>query len=70
MTTPLFSMKPSGNQHKGATLSRAMVLNFLRLKDHLQILSLGRRPPLKILPGKIAKIGLFVGLSTVIRVHV
>jgi len=38
------------------------VLNLLRLEDHLQILSLGRGPPLIIVPWKIAKIGLFVCL--------
>jgi len=38
------------------------VLNLLRLEDLLQILSLGREPPLKVVPLKIAKIGLFVCL--------
>ena|SRR6218665_2318686 len=41
---------------------RSVVLNLLRLEDHLQILSLSRGPPLKILPRKIAKISLFVCL--------
>ena len=39
------------------------VLNLLRLEDHLQTLPLGRGPPLKIVPWKIAKIGLFVFIS-------
>jgi len=38
-----------------------VVLSLLRL-DHLKILSLSRGPPLKIVPWKIAKIGLFVCL--------
>jgi len=32
------------------------VLKLLRLEDHLQILSLGRGPPLKIMPWIIAKL--------------
>jgi len=39
-----------------------VVLNLFRLEDHLQILSLGRGPPLKIVPRIIAKIGLFLCL--------
>src|SRR6218665_2575096 len=38
------------------------VLNLMRLLDNLQILSLGRGPPLKIVAWKIAKICLFVCL--------
>jgi len=41
----------------------AAVLNLLRLENHLQILSLGCGPPLKIVPWKIAKIGLCVFIS-------
>ena len=41
---------------------RPAVLNLLRLEDHLHVLALGRRPPLKIVPWKIAKIGMFVCL--------
>jgi len=37
----LFSNNPDGH-------FRTVVLNLLRLKDHLQMLSLGHRPPLKI----------------------
>lgn len=38
------------------------VLNPLTLEDHLQILSVSRGPNLKIVPWKIAKIGLLVCL--------
>ena len=34
---------------------RAADFNLLRFEDHLQLLSLGRRPPLKIVPRKIDK---------------
>src|SRR6218665_1966121 len=36
--------------------NRAVVLNLLRLEDHLHILYLGRGPPLKIVSWKIAKL--------------
>jgi len=39
--------------HHGSQWSGSAVLNLLRLDDHLQILSLGRGPPLKIVPWKI-----------------
>lgn len=38
---------------------RPAVLNLLRLDDHFKNLSLGRGLPVKIVPWKIAKIGLF-----------
>ena len=43
-------------------ISMPVILNLLGLGDHLQILSLGRGPPVKIVPWKIAKISLFVCL--------
>src|SRR6218665_3676988 len=46
----------------GLAIYRTAVLNLLRFADHLQIFSLGRGPPLTIVPWKIAKIGLFVCL--------
>ena len=44
-------------------LIRPAVLNLSRFEDHLQMLSLGRGAPMKIVPPKIAKIGLFVCLN-------
>ena len=46
----------------GFDVPSAAVPNLFRLEDHLHILSPGHRQPLKIVPWKIAKIGLFVCL--------